>query len=138
VRFLGRWIEHCGWYPGYKVRLFNKHRARFSDSILHESLHISGSTRRLRNPLFHYSYRDLTHYTEKMNRYTTLWAKQQAGRSRRVSLLSLVLRPGLNFFKSYVVRLGFLDRGPGLIVCILGACYTFLKYAKLRERGKEG
>jgi glycosyltransferase involved in cell wall biosynthesis len=24
VNYLGRWINHCGWYPDYKLRLFKR------------------------------------------------------------------------------------------------------------------
>jgi glycosyltransferase involved in cell wall biosynthesis len=27
VYYLGRWIRHCGWYPDYRVRLFDRDRA---------------------------------------------------------------------------------------------------------------
>ena len=33
--------------------------------------------------------------------------------------------------KMYVLKRGFLDGLPGLILCGLSACYVFTKYAKL-------
>ena len=27
--FLGRWIKHCGWYPGYVLRVFKRENAPF-------------------------------------------------------------------------------------------------------------
>lgn len=40
--FLGRWIRHCGWYPGYVLRLFRRERGRFDDREVHETLLLDG------------------------------------------------------------------------------------------------
>lgn len=45
----------------------------------------------------------------------------------------LLSHPLFTFLKMYVGRLGFLDAKPGLILSILYAYYTFVKYAKLWE-----
>ncbi|HLF13661.1 MAG TPA: glycosyltransferase family 2 protein, partial [Bacteroidota bacterium] len=34
--FLGRWIRHCGWYPGYVPRLFRNGEARYDEARVHE------------------------------------------------------------------------------------------------------
>jgi hypothetical protein len=44
-----------------------------------------------------------------------------------------VVHPPAKFIKSYVLRLGFLDRFPGLAAAVLGAFSVFLKYARLWE-----
>ena len=28
VRYLGRWLRHGGWYPEWRMRLFDRRRAR--------------------------------------------------------------------------------------------------------------
>ncbi|MFQ5798999.1 MAG: hypothetical protein ACE5H0_09950, partial [Bacteroidota bacterium] len=48
-------------------------------------------------------------------------------------VLDLLARPPVFFFKMYILRLGFLDGIPGLILCALSSCYVFTKYAKLWE-----
>ncbi|HLX12035.1 MAG TPA: glycosyltransferase family 2 protein, partial [Bacteroidota bacterium] len=45
--FLGKWIRHCGWYPGYVIRLFRREGAKFNDASVHERLEFSGTTGRL-------------------------------------------------------------------------------------------
>jgi hypothetical protein len=37
------------------------------------------------------------------------------------------------FFKAYVLQLGFLDGGPGLVIAFLRAENSFYKHAKLVE-----
>ena len=129
--FLGKWIRHCGWYPGRIVRLFRRGKARFSETRVHEQLSIDGPVGRLRNDLLHYTDVDLEQYFRKFNKYTTLAAEDLRSRGRSAGLVDLVFRPPFMFFKMYVLRLGFLDGMHGLILCAVSAAYVFVKYAKL-------
>lgn len=131
--FLGRWIRHCGWYPGYVVRLFRRSEGSFSDSKVHEYLKIEGKVGRLRNDLLHYTDPNLWHYFEKFNRYTTLAAEGLAEGGSRFSLSQLIVRPVWVFIRMYVIKRGFLDGVEGFILSVLSGCYVFTKYAKLWE-----
>lgn len=131
--FLGKWIKHCGWYPGYVVRLFRKSSASFTDSNVHERVEYSGLARRLQNDLIHFTDDNLFHYFSKFNRYTSLAAQDVLGSHRKFSLYDLLVRPPFLFFKMYVLRLGVLDGMHGLILSLASASYVFTKYAKLWE-----
>jgi glycosyltransferase involved in cell wall biosynthesis len=131
--FLGKWIKHCGWYPGYVTRLFKRGAGNFSDNKVHEKLEIDGTVGRLRGDLLHYTDPNLRHYFEKLNRYTTLAAEELSGRGVRFGLSQIVFRPAWVFVRMYFVKLGFLDGIQGFILSILSACYVFTKYAKLWE-----
>lgn len=131
--FLGKWIRHCGWYPGYVTRLFRRGRARFSDKPVHEGLVVEGQTGRLRHPLLHYTDPDLTHYLAKFNSYTDLAAGELFARGRRPGALDPVARPLWFFLRSYLLRLGFLDGTEGLILSVLSGYSVMFKYLKLRE-----
>jgi glycosyltransferase involved in cell wall biosynthesis len=132
--FLGRWIKHCGWYPGYVVRFFKKEGARFNDARVHEKLELAGTVGRLQHDLLHYTDDNLFHYFSKFNTYTSLAAEDLDIKGRAFSILDLITRPPFFFFKMYILRLGFLDGIQGFILCILSATYVFTKYAKLWER----
>jgi glycosyltransferase involved in cell wall biosynthesis len=134
--FLGRWIRHSGWYPGYVVRLFRKGKARFSESRVHEQLQMSGEVATARHDLLHYTDPELQHYLEKFNRYTTLAAEDMLAAGRRFSVLDLLVRPPFQFAKMYLFRRGFLDGLHGFILAVLSSAYVFTKYAKLWERGR--
>jgi glycosyltransferase involved in cell wall biosynthesis len=132
--FLGRWIRHCGWYPGYVVRLFRRDAVRFTSSSVHERVECSGEIGRLRHDLLHYTDDNLFHYFAKLNRYTSLAADDLVRSGRRFSLAGVLVRPPFLFFKMYVLRAGFLDGMHGLILSLLSAAYVFTKYLKLWER----
>lgn len=128
-----RWIKHCGWYPDYNLRLYRRDRGRFSDSSVHESVSVDGQKVKLNGQLVHHTYKDVSDYLARMQRYSTLAAGELEKKGRRAGLAALVLRPPATFLKMFVLKLGFLDGVDGFILSVLYACYTFAKYAKLRE-----
>ena len=135
--FLGRWINHCGWYPGYKLRLFRKERAKVTPRKLHEGIRVPGDVEKIENPLLHYAYPTISSYFEKFRKYSDLAARELDEKGKRASLFDLTARPVFTFLKMYVFKLGFLDGVEGLILCVFSSFYVFAKYAKLRELGRE-
>ena len=131
--YLNRWVNHSGWYPGYILRLFDRVKGQFTDEIVHEFVSVSGKVGRLKNDLYHYSYRDVSHHIDKMNDFTTLAARQMDEQGRRPGVHNIALYPFLEFLKVYVIKRGFLDGLAGLTISSLHAYYVFLKYAKLYE-----
>jgi len=132
--FLGKWIRHCGWYPGFVVRLFRKSAGKFTEREVHEYVEVSGTVGRLRNDLLHYTDESLYHYFQKFNNYTTLAAIDALNDGKKSSLSDTVLRPPFLFLKMYIIRLGFLDGLHGLLLSLLSSAYVFIKYAKIQER----
>jgi glycosyltransferase involved in cell wall biosynthesis len=132
--FLGKWIRHCGWYPGFVTRLFRKSRAQFSDDAVHEQLAVRGAVAALPHDLLHFTDDDLEHYFEKLNRYTSLAADQLLATKRRITAADLLFRPLFLFLKMYFVKAGFLDGTHGFLLCRLSASYVLAKYGKLWQR----
>jgi glycosyltransferase involved in cell wall biosynthesis len=135
--FLGKWIRHSGWYPGFVPRFFRRGAARYDDAQVHEKLIFSGGSGRLREPLDHHTDDTLFHYFGKFNRYTSLAAADLHG-GRRFSVWQLLVKPPALFLKMYLFRLGVLDGIHGLLLALLSASYVFVKYAKLGEREMGG
>ncbi|MCX6142051.1 MAG: glycosyltransferase family 2 protein [Ignavibacteriales bacterium] len=131
--FLGKWIRHSGWYPGYVLRLFRRGSGRWSDKKVHEHLEIEGNVGRLNSDLLHYTDPNLWHYFDKFNRYTTLAAEELTSKGELFRLSQLTVRPIWLFVRMYFLKLGFLDGVQGFILCVLSSCYVFTKYAKLWE-----
>lgn len=131
--YMGRWIKHCGWYPEYRARLSKRGNARWKGEALHEKLHGSGTEGTLKGELLHRPYANIGEHIDTIRRYTELWAKREAGAGRSFSFIDLIFRPAVKFVTMYFLRAGFLDGGPGFVVSVMGAWYTFLKYARLYE-----
>lgn len=139
ANFLGKWIYHCGWYPGKVIRLFRKSSATFSKAKVHEQLLVGeGKIGELQAHLLHYTDPTLEHYFEKLNRYTSLAAEDLYARRKRFHLYQLFVHPLWIFVKMYILKAGFLDGMQGFILCVLSAHYVFVKYAKLWEQTAKG
>lgn len=129
--FFGRHIAHCGWDRDYVVRLFDRRVSRYADVRVHEKVLTDGRTERLAGALYHNTFRSMAQYFEKFDRYTTWGAQDLRARGRRATVTALCLRPPARFLKMYVLQLGFLDGGAGLVLCLLAACNVLVKYVKL-------
>lgn len=133
VNYAGRWIRYCGWYPGYKIRLFRKDKGRWGGENPHDLVSCSGVVRTLKGDLLHYSFDSVSDHLKTIDFFTTISARELYKKGKRGGLCSLIFRPLWCFFKKYFLQLGFLDGRAGLTVCFLSACHVFVKYTKLRE-----
>jgi glycosyltransferase involved in cell wall biosynthesis len=131
--FMGRWIRHGDWYPDHQLRFFDRRRGRWQGGRVHESVQVEGRPGNLRGEIQHYTYRSLSDYLRRLETYSALAAQDYRQRGKKASLPKLVGNPCLTFLKAYLLKRGFLDGAPGLMVAIMGAVSVFFKYAKLHE-----
>ena len=129
--FMRRWIKHSGWYPDCNIRLFRKDRCHWGGYAPHDKIQVPGTLGRLKGDLFHYIYRDLSHFAATKNSYSTLTAEDHFRNGRRATLIHFTLRPLWSFFSRYALRLGVLDGLPGFVICVMEAHCVFMKYVKL-------
>jgi glycosyltransferase involved in cell wall biosynthesis len=134
----GQWIRHGGLYPDWQVRLFRRGRGRFGERAVHESVVVEGTIGRLHGHLIHQSYRDVSDFVARADRYATLAAEDAARAGDRVRAVDLLLRPLGRFLSMYVLRVGFLDGRRGLLLAGLYAYYVFIRSAKIWERTARG
>ena len=134
--YLGRWINHGGWYPDYKLRLFKKSKGKWGGKDPHDKVILNGGTMRLKAELLHFVYKNLSHQLQTVDNFSTITAGILESESEKFSLLKLLFRPPIRFFEMYVIKRGFMDGLPGFIIASSSSFYIFLKYAKLWELGK--
>lgn len=135
-RFLGRWIRHCGWHPEHVVRLFDRQRAGFNHKPVHEEIEVAGPTGRLPGVLRHYTYETMEQYIDKLNRYTTLAAREMHEQGRRAAPLDAVLRSQAAFWRMWLLQGGILDGMAGWVLCLSSSFYVLSKYTKLWRLGQ--
>ena len=137
--YCGRFMKHSGWYPDYVDRLFKRGTAKFSDHLVHERLLPSGSVGQLQNHFLHYSFKDFSQVLKKIDTYSTASAEQAYLKGKRSSVGKAVGHGLWAFFRTYVLRLGFLDGAQGLALAISNAEGTYYRYIKiwlLEQSGK--
>ncbi|EAH5515422.1 glycosyltransferase, partial [Campylobacter jejuni] len=135
--YKGEWIKACGWWPDYVLRIFNKNFTRFNDNLVHESLVLPSNVKKihLKNGLKHHAFRDISHLINKMQHYSSLWAKQNI--HKKSGVLKANLRAFWTFFRNYFLKNGFLYSYKGFIISVCNALGTFFKYMKLYELQKQ-
>ncbi len=138
TNFSGRWIRHCGWYPDEKIRLWPKGTCRW-EGLVHEELQMGSEMRRRRlsGDLLHYSYYSVEELAERQVKYASLAAQKAHEGGKRCPCGALWLKPAWTFVRNYFFRGGFLDGRAGFVVCRMTAFYTLVKYARLKELGRE-
>jgi glycosyltransferase involved in cell wall biosynthesis len=135
--YCGKFIRHSGWQPDHVLRLFPRTRARFSDDLVHERVISDLPPKTLRNHLLHYSYLNFSQVLSKTDAYSTASAQQAFARGKRATVAGAVGHGAWAFFRTYVIRAGFLDGAHGLALAISNAEASYYKYLKLWWMGQE-
>jgi glycosyltransferase involved in cell wall biosynthesis len=129
--YCGKFIHHAGWQPDYVLRLFRRGTAKFSDDLVHERVVTQQPVHALQNHLLHYSYLNFSQVLSKVDAYSTASAKQAYARGKRSSVAGALGHGAWAFFRTYVIRRGFLDGAHGLALSISNAETSYYKYLKL-------
>ena len=129
--YCGKFIQHAGWQPDYVLRLFKRGEARFSDDLVHERVVTSQNVVALQNHLLHFSYLDFSQVLSKVDAYSSASARQAHARGKRSSVAGALGHGAWAFFRTYVIRAGFLDGAHGLALSISNAETSYYKYLKL-------
>ncbi len=113
-----REVRHGQWSPDYSLRLFNRTKAAFDLVAVHEAVRTAGQVATLPGSLHHYSYRDHAEVFSRLANYARMKAADYRKSGRRAGAVKLVFRAGWGFFRSYVIKRGFLDGVDGVIVAL--------------------
>lgn len=138
--YCGQWIRHGMWYPDRKIRLFNRHKARWGGINPHDKIEVrpGNSTAYLKGDIMHYTYASIDEHLVQMNRFTSIQAKTMYEQGKRSSWVKLLVNPAFAFISDYIIKAGFLDGKNGLILAKARAFATFIKYAKLLHHQRKG
>jgi len=136
--FNDKWIKWCGWYPDRHIRLYHRGRTQFSDAQVHEEILLKPGMEeiKMKAPLRHYSYRDIADFLDKMQLYSTLFAKQYQGK-KKASLWKALSHGFFTFFKSYILKRGIMGGYEGFVISLYNAHTAYYKYLKLKEANQK-
>jgi len=134
VWYLGRWINHGGWYPDWKLRIVRRGRARWGGMDPHDRLVADGEVRRIDAEILHFTYRNFRQQIQTVNRFSDVISEEWHRGGRRFSLSRALLHPAVKFLECYVAKRGFLDGWPGFVIAVASSFHMFARYVKLREK----
>lgn len=129
------WIKYSGWYPDTKLRLWDKTKGSWGGENPHDMVIVQKGikTKWLKGDLLHYSYYSVQEHINQLNKFSTIGAIEKYRKGKKVSILSIILKPIWKFIRDYIFKGGFLDGFAGFKICIISAFSTFIKYVKLKE-----
>ncbi len=130
---MGRFIYHSGWYPLYRYRFFKKGFAKWVGENPHDYIEIEGTGAKLKGDIIHYSFKDLSHQVDTINKFSSIVAFTRFRKGNSFSILRSILKPLSKFLEIYIFKFGFLDGYPGFTIAVSSAYSTFLKTAKMYE-----
>lgn len=126
-------VKHSGWAGDKVVRLFRQ-SCRYKDERVHEEIDLKNKkVAFLKNKIIHNTYKDLTHFTEKIVRYASYRATELRQKNIQPTSYNMYIKPLIRLVKQYIFKAGFLDGKVGWIVSYLGAYEVFMRYALLKE-----
>jgi glycosyltransferase involved in cell wall biosynthesis len=128
--FGGRQLKH-GETAQVKLLRLGKRKAGRWHRKVHETWQIKGKIGVLDNPLLHYPHSTIADFLKGVNYYSTLHAQQFHSEKVKSGLFRIIFNPLGKFIHNYLLRLGFLDGTPGLIVAMMMSFHSFLARAKL-------
>lgn len=139
TNYCGQWINHCGWYPDTKIRLWDGTIGKWGGYNPHDKVELNNEVvpNWLEGDLEHYSFYTVDEHKEKVERYSSIKAKAVWERGKKSNLLLILFAPIFKFFWSYFVRLGVLDGKNGFTICWLSAKESLKTYRKIYSLQKQ-
>lgn len=131
----GMQIRHGGWGTAKHIRFFRRGAVHWPAEV-HARPQVKGALESLPESagmLQHENYRDISHFLQKMNRYTDMEAIRLRERERPFHWLKLFYQPSKEFYAHYVRYRGYKDGLVGLLLALLMTFYTQVSYMKLWE-----
>lgn len=130
---LGKTLHYGEWGNVWRERLYRNGCGSYTDDAVHEGFIAKGKIGQLEGRINHYTYKNIAHHVEKINKYTSAMADKMQKNGKTFSFFKIIISPVYQFCKNYFFKLGLLDGIPGFYTAVNSAYYTFLKYIKLFE-----
>ncbi len=133
--FMNKAVRYSGWQNDKTIRLIRRSVCRYNANRVHEEI-ITDNIRvgTLANRFEHYTYKDLDHFVDKMQRYASWSAEDYEISTNRITAYHLAVKPFIRFCKHYFWKGGFLDGKVGFIISSLMAWGVMMRYVKIIEK----
>lgn len=136
-QFLGRWMDVGPWARDTQLRLFERSAVHVADVSVHESYRVDGRVETLAAALNHYAHPTIADSVQRLNRYTTLEARDRASR-RRVGALDPLVLPAGAFLNFYAFKGCWRAGVEGFLLAATTAMYRAVLYVKIRSIQRAG
>ncbi len=128
--FLGRPIRWGVWNPSYQDRFFRKEGVRFVNEI-HEYARFPDEARRIHESLLHAPDFDPDRFLAKMNKYTTIEARDRVLAGQRTNAFRIVTTGPAMFLKNYFYYKSYRDGLHGVAISVLEGVSRSVRHVKM-------
>lgn len=132
----GKWLKHSRWWPDHNIRFFRKGYVSWSE-IIHGVPTTQGKGLDLpsdeKYAVTHYHYESISQYLSRLDRYTSVQAKNKFGQGIKFHWRDLITKPTNEFLSRYFFGKGYNDGLHGLAISLLQAFSELTLYLKLWE-----
>lgn len=134
-----KWMKASMWWPDYHIRLFRKGKVVWNNTI-HSKPQIEGKGVILPQEepfaITHHNYQFVSQFIERMNRYSSIQARELKNQSVVFEWEDLIEKPLGEFLSRFFAQKGYLDGLHGFALSLLQAFSFFVVYLKLWEFSK--
>ena len=129
MNYCGKWIRHGGWYPEYKIRIFDRRFVSWTGGQVHETLAIPAGyeTVRIDGDLYHYSYYSEAEFRRQTEKFAHLSAEDAIAKGKKGTIFGACFHCFWRFVHDYIFKAGFLDGKTGFRISLINAKSVFLK-----------
>jgi len=135
----GKWMRNSRWWPDYNIRLFKKGHVKWMDDI--HSVPITNGKGMDLKPIgkfaiVHNNYSSVDQYIERLNRYTSIQAREKVEIGYELDWKDLIHKPTSEFLSRYFVGKGYKDGLHGFVLALLQSFSELIVYVKVwQEKG---
>jgi glycosyltransferase involved in cell wall biosynthesis len=134
--FLGKPIGHGIWNPSYQDRFFHRAGVRYVNDI-HEYPIFPEPPQSIHEPLLHWPDFHPERFLEKMNKYTTVEARERVARGQRTNAFRLLFAFPAMFLKNYFYYGAWRDGMHGFVISLLEGVSRVVRHVKIWQFGRE-
>ena len=134
--FLGKPIRYGMWNPSYQDRFFHRAGVKYVNDI-HEYPAFPTPPQSIHEPLNHWPDFHPERFLEKMNKYTTIEARDRVARGQRTNAFRVVMAFPAMFLKNYFYYSAWKDGSHGLIISVLEGVSRAVRHVKIWQFSRE-
>lgn len=134
--FLEKPIHYGIWNPSYQDRFFHRVGVKYVNDI-HEYPVFQTTPQDIHEPLHHAPDFHPEKFLEKMNKYTTIEARDRVRNGQRTNLIHLLGAAPAMFLKNYFYYGAYKDGVHGLIISILEGISRAVRHVKIWQFTRE-
>ena len=134
--FLGKPIQYGIWNPSYQDRFFNRQGVKYVNDI-HEYPIFPEPAHDLHEPLHHAPDFAPEKFLDKMNKYTSIEARDRVRNGQRTNAFRLIGAFPAMFLKNYFYYGAYKDGIHGFVISILEGISRAVRHIKIWQYGNE-